>query len=59
MTDQFEYYVIERDGDTHQVITVTIGNDPLHGRGTWNYAAGPFKTIEEADKEADKLYRPF
>lgn len=42
-----EWHVLKRDGET-SLVNVTIGSDPLYGRGSWDYQAGPFDSYEAA-----------
>ena len=54
-----KYYILERASlfDSEYTIVSCLGdNDPLYGNGSWDYFSGPFETIEEAEKELDKLY---
>lgn len=43
------WYVIERDGE-RQVVYVLGDSDPLNGRSSWNLRAGPFESVEEANR---------
>lgn len=45
------WYVIERD-DERKPVFVLGDNDPLNGRGNWNLRAGPFESLEEANRWA-------
>ena len=42
-----DFYVLRRDWE-FQVVSVTKGNDPLHGYGSWNIYTGPFNTWHDA-----------
>lgn len=48
-----KYYVLNRLVDTFQVdfliVSVTDGNDPLYGHGSWDLFSGPFDTWEESE----------
>lgn len=42
-----EYYILQRD-ENFRVVSVTPGNDPLYGNGSWNIHSGPFNSWDEA-----------
>ena len=46
-TTEKEWYVLVRDEET-QIVSVTIGNDPLYGRGSWGMYSGPHASYEKA-----------
>ncbi len=57
-----EYYILYRPSedfqetpftDDYQIVSVTKGNDPLHGYGSWNLCQGPFTTWNEANEFFD------
>jgi hypothetical protein len=48
---ELEYYLLKRistDGIEYQIVSVTPGNDPLYGNGSWDMCAGPFTTWDDA-----------
>jgi hypothetical protein len=51
-----DYYLLERNGE-FMVVTVPPGFDPLYGYGSWNLAAGPFATVEQAENCMDYFTR--
>jgi predicted DNA-binding protein len=51
---EMNYYILVRDGQI-DIISVTPGMDPLHGRGSWNLWGGPFETWEAAELASTKF----
>ena len=48
MEDFNEFYILKRGGEICIVCT-TIGNNPMHGMGSWDLVSGPYPTIEIAE----------
>jgi len=53
MLPNSEYYVLKREETT--IVHTTRGNDPLFGRGSWNFVSGPFPGHRQAEDWLDDL----